>query len=186
MSLWVNLSAYGRIRGCSSEAVKQAIKAGRLKNSVRQNQKGKWEVNPEVANLEWHLNTDHTRRFNAKNPDLIFRPEPTPAPFVRTDMQRPVEHPEDCMFPPISESRAKLEAFKAGLAQLEHDKEVGKLVDADAVKAEWFKIVTEAKTKFMALPAKVKANIPRLTVAEVSIVERLVLEALEDLSHANY
>ena len=175
------------MRGCSSEAVKQAILAGRLKNSVRKKENGKYEVNPEVANLEWQLNTDHTRRFNAKNPDLIFRPEPTPAPYVREDIKRQEEPSlDDAAYPAISESRAKLESFKAELAKLEHDREVGTLVDAEAVKTEWFKIITEAKTKFLALPAKAKANIPDLTIADTSVLERLVREALEDLSHANY
>lgn len=173
---YCNLSEYARLRGVSSQAVKYAIETGRLKNSVRQKANGKWEVLPDIANVEWDANTDSTKQHNIKNKPA------RPAPFIRPGF-RPAEAAPQENGISFVEAKAAREYYLAELARLEYEEKSEKLVDAEKVKSAWFKIITETKTKLLALPTKARANMPHLTLGDVSVLERLVREALEELSH---
>lgn len=176
---YCNLSEYARLRGVSSQAVKYAIETGRLKNSVRQKANGKWEVMPDIANVEWDANTDSTKQHNLKNK------APRPAPFIRPGFKPPES---DAPQSGISfvEAKAQREYYLAELARLEYEEKSEKLVDAEAAQQAWFKIITETKTKLMALPTKARANLPHLSLADVAILERLVRESLEELANGKY
>ncbi len=180
MTVWVNLSAFARMRGISSQAVKLAIESGRLKNGARKKENGKYEVNPEVANLEWSMNTNHSMRRNVKDPTQKYI-DTTPEPYVKPGVDRVQTKTSDAQ-ESIAESRAMFERYKALLAKQEYEENAGKLVDAEAVKAEWFKLITEAKTKLLALPSKIKAVLPHLKISEVAAIERVLRETLESLS----
>lgn len=189
--MWVTITEYARMRNVSPPAVRCAITDGRIKNGARKNPKGKYEVNPEVADIEWRTNTDPSMRRNVKDLNQKYFddvpvphiatpvekiPEISPPPYFRT------EEPQSPQLTALKESRAKLELYKALLAEQEFKKNAENLINAEEVKAVWFKIITEAKTKIMSLPSKAKANIPHLTLNEVATLDNLVRECLEDLA----
>lgn len=60
----------------------------------------------------------------------------------------------------------------------------GELVDAAAVRGRLSAMVTQARDKLLAVPVKAKGRIPTLTVDDVEIIETLITETLEGLSHA--
>lgn len=165
---WVSPNVYASSRGVTKQAVLKAIKTGRLIKSVKKNDQDKWEVNPEAADLEWEANTDKSKQNN------VIRPE-------RPAVQTALFYPDHEM--PLTEARRMKEQYNALLAKLQFDLDSGKYVDTETVSSEWFKIVTAAKTKLLALPSKAKANLPHLTPSDIDALDRIVREALEDLSH---
>ena len=72
----------------------------------------------------------------------------------------------------------------ADLARLDFEKKAGILVNADEVKAEWFKLITEAKTRLLAVAAKCRTQCPSLSPIDISIIENLIREELEELANA--
>lgn len=49
----MNVNEYAERKSVSPQAVRKAIAAGRLKASVVQDRKGKYDIDPRVADLEW-------------------------------------------------------------------------------------------------------------------------------------
>ncbi len=168
----VTQAEFAALKGVSAQAVGQAIRDGRLEKClVYEKGKNKPRINPVIAAKEWEQNTDHSKR--TVGADLRVKP-PTTADGLDPEPAKGGNV--------LYQSRMMYEAYRARTAKLEYEKAAGKLVDADAVKSTWVKIVTDAKTKIMALPSKAKSNIPHLTTADVATLERLVREALEDIS----
>ena len=172
---YCNLSEYARLRGVSSQAVRYAIDSGRLKNSVRQKSNGKFEILPDIANIEWDANTDVTKQNNMKNKPSRPTAFVKPGHQIRTGDNNPAID--------FNNAKAQREWYMAELARLEFEQKDGKLIDAEEAKSAWFKIITETKTKFLALPTKARANLPHLTLGDVSVIERLVRESLEELAN---
>lgn len=168
----VTQAEFAKLKGVSAQAVGQAIKDGRLKAClVYTKGKNKPRINPVLAAKEWEQNTDHSKRTVGK--DIRIKP-PTTAEGVDPEVGKGGNV--------LYQSRVMYEAYRARTAKLEFEKASGKLVDAEAVKKLWLKIVGDAKTKIMSIPSKAKSNIPHLTNADVLTLERMVREALEDLS----
>ena len=176
----ITVAEFARIKGVSPPAVWKAIQNKRLVNClIYDGIHKKPRSDPVVAAQEWERNTDHSKR--TVGADIRIQPE-RPKPYVKPDVPRPDEPPV-AGGPSLNQSRAVREAYQARLAKLDYEERSGKLIDAEAVKNEWFKLITEAKTRLLAVPSKSKANIPHLTLAEVGIIERLIREALEDISN---
>lgn len=149
---YCSMSEYARIRGCSHEAVRCAIKSGRLVNSLREKQPGKFEIDPVVANLEWELNTDKSKQFNIKN-------KPTHparmAPFIR-DPTAPINVDNDRI--DLASARLMKEKYAALLAELEFQQKSGILIPAEAVRHEAFKLGRSIRDSMMNIPDRVAAE----------------------------
>lgn len=168
----VTQAEFAALKGVSAQAVGQAIRDGRLdKCLVYEKGKSKPRINPVIAAKEWEQNTDHSKR--TVGADLRVK-----APTTAEGLDAEGSKGGNVLY----QSRVMYEAFRARTAKLEYEKAAAKLVEADQVKNAWVKIVTDAKTKIMSIPSKAKANIPHLTTADVATIERLVREALEDIS----
>ncbi len=181
----MNLSGYAKYRKVSAEAVRLAILDGRLKTSIRDitpagGKNKKYEIDEIAADLEWEANTDSSKRFNVKHdksdsvlderpPDSAGSSEPSAMPSGQLTMKQ---------------AQALDTEYSARLRALKLSQEMGKLVDVEAVKNEWLKMITEAKTKLLALPVKAKANLPHLTASDVSVLDRLMREILTDIADA--
>lgn len=79
-------------------------------------------------------------------------------------------------------SRARREAANALVAELEAKKMQGELVPLAEVRAEVVQRYTLARTKLLAVPARVRQRAPHLAGADVRLVEDLIREALEEIA----
>lgn len=166
----ITVAEFAQIKGVSATAVHKAIAGGRLVNCLIHDPKYKKpRINPVVAAQEWERNTDHNKRHHGN--DVRAMPE-NPAPFEKVPGA-----------PVAPSAKQIMENYKARILKMEYEERAGVLIDAAQVKEAWFKIVTEAKTKILGLPAKAKTNLPHLTAGDVAILDRLCREALEELAH---
>ena len=148
--MWLNLSEYCRQRGCSSVAVKKAILAGRLKESVRQKSNGKWQVNPETANIEWQINT-RAPAFYGRVVPLGFS---LPAETTKSDQRN---------MSVLYQARIMHEVYRAKLTKLDYDERIGKLVDAEKVKNENFKLARMVRDAMLTIPDRLAAEVAGMT-----------------------
>lgn len=158
----LNLSQYARLRGCSVEAVRVAIKSGRLVNAVSKNEKGKTLIDPVVANLEWAANTDGSKQHNIKNKPP--RPEPI-TPFLKHGVD--IEEVAGGKGITASQGRDILEVYKAKLAKLEYEEKVGKLIDSEKVKTSAFKIARMVRDSLLNIPDRLAAELSGITEADI-------------------
>lgn len=84
--------------------------------------------------------------------------------------------------PPYAESRARSEAERARLLELERLEREGVLVYRETAEASFAQAVAIAKTRLLGVPTRVKHRIPRLDVAEVEVISDLIREALEEIA----
>ena len=171
----ITVAEFAKIKGVSATAVHKAIASGRLVNCLISDPRYKKpRIDPVVAAQEWEKNTDHNKRHTGKD----LRPRPERA----EPLERAPHNPGGQVAPTAKQI---MDNYKARLLKLDYDRRAGLLIEADKVKSEWFKIVTEAKTKILGLPAKAKANLPHLSPADIAVIDRLCREALEDLANGN-
>lgn len=187
--------AYARHRaerglpGTTHRAVQKAIQAGRIQVT------DDGLIDSELADRQWAANSSEGHRRNllqeetakakAKPGAKAKAKAATTAPANRAPPAPAPDLPEVPEAEPgmsLAEASALEKVWKAKLAELEFEEKSGRLVSAEEVQAKWVELVTISKTKLLALPAKCKARIPRLTGAEVGIIDELIREALEELA----
>ena len=161
-------SHYAKHRGCSPQAVFDAIEKGRLDKSVERKPSGRYLVDVELADAEWSANTDTGTgsAAHAKN-----RPAEPHEPAEPGD---PMTYAED---------RAQHERFKARLAELELETRESKLVNADDVKRESFKAARQVRDAMLNIPDRVAGELAAES-NQFKVHQRLVKEirrALEEL-----
>lgn len=168
----ISANAYAKHRAVSLQAVLKAIREGRLPTSAVQRKSGRWDIDPEVADIEWQQNTDSGQGApaHAKN----RQDQPAPAGDAEPEDGEPITY---------AQARAQHERFKARLAQLELEQREGKLVEADAVKRESFRTARLVRDALLNLPDRIAAELANET-NQFKVHQRLVSEirrALEDL-----
>ena len=147
----VTISEFARIRGVSHEAVRKAVKVGRLSKSVVFGKTGKPRLMPDLAEQEWTANTDSAQqRVPATAPP---RPEPDPEPAAK-------DEPRTATF---QQARTLREAYMARLAKLEFDEKSGLLVKAEAVKNEAFKTARIVRDGLLNIPDRIAAELANET-----------------------
>jgi phage terminase Nu1 subunit (DNA packaging protein) len=82
----------------------------------------------------------------------------------------------------LNEASAEEKKYKALLAKMEYQKQLGELVQAKDVEAATASLFTVIRTKLLAVPSKARAISPHWTLKDVDLVDRLIREALEELS----
>lgn len=85
--------------------------------------------------------------------------------------------------PSLAQSRAVREAYSARLAKLEYEKAIGKVVEADAVKTQAFKVARSVRDALLNIPDRVASELaaeadPARVHARLSGEIREVLQAL--------
>lgn len=168
----MSVRAYARRRGVSAPAVLNAIKAGRLRASLVSTPGGMKIADPDLADREWDENTDLSRAPGYVRARAEGRSDEAPAP-PSSDDEKPMS---------LLEASALEKQWNARLAELKYHKETQGLVDAAKFKERLVEVHTRARTKLLGLPAKMKTAIPVLTRADLVTVDRLIREALEELS----
>ena len=159
--------AYSISREISLPGVVKAINSGRLAKSVTKLPNGRYEIDPELADQEWQMNTDTGKHGKTRS----FT-EPVPAA---------IEEPGETLT--YAEARAQHERFKSRLAELEVATIEGKLVNADKVKREAFRAARQVRDSLLNLPDRLAAELAAET-NQFKVHQRLVKEirrALEEL-----
>lgn len=160
MSGLMSQRAYAAHRNVSHTAVQKAIKAGRI-TLVN----GK--IDAVQADRDWEVTTaPHQTVLSA-----------TPKPGVSQGAEPPITGGAN-----YQQARAVREGYLARLARLDFEQKNRKLIDIDEVKVLWFKLISETKTKLLGVGSKAKQHIPHLSMEEISIIDRLQREALEELA----
>lgn len=166
----LSANAYAKRRGVTHAAVLKAITEERLKESVRKRGPG-YQIDPELADREWALNTDSGTGYPAH---ASRSPETTPGAPETGGGDLPISY---------AEARAQHERFKARLAQLELEQREGKLVEAEAVKREAFRVARLVRDALLNLPDRVAGELAAET-NQFKVHQRLsheIRRALEDL-----
>lgn len=162
--------------GVSRQAVYKAIKTGRL--PVVRTADGGGLIRSESLREDWAANTQTRVGVGPKPPagERSFPPE-------RPKRERSLTEPEPGdLVPDYNESRARTEYLKAELLELERKEKEGLLVRSADVQAKWVEVVTISRTKVMGVVSKAKQRVPDLTQDQISILEDIVREALEELA----
>jgi hypothetical protein len=176
---WVNLSEYGRQRGCTSQTVKVAIESGKLRQSVRQKANGKWEVLPDAANIEWALTRKNTTMTDILPPNAPSIEAVKSAARNQSTVNN-VNPDKISLF----EAQRRHENAKAEKAELQLAEYKGTLVNADDIKTEAFKMARMVRDGMLNIPDRVAAEFAGMTAA-FDIHKRLTDEihkALESLA----
>jgi phage terminase Nu1 subunit (DNA packaging protein) len=163
----VSLAEYGRRRGVSAEAVRRAIQSGRLREAVTRDAKGNPKIDPEIANGEWEANTSDNRGWHAQE---------NAKKTADADMK---------VSGSLNQSRAIKEAYLARLAKLEFEERSGKLISADDVKHQAFKVARTVRDSILNLPDRVAAQLAAETdpgAVHLILTEEL-RKALEELQN---
>ncbi len=129
----VSIRQYAKERGCSHEAVRRAIAAGRLKKAVTK--KGRnYDIDILKANQEWELNTDDTKQNNMGSQATIKSPS-------------------------LAQARAVREMYAARLTQLEFEEKSGLLCKVADVKLEYFQKTRVARDALLNVPVRVVSEL---------------------------
>jgi len=158
----VTVAEYARLKGITNDAVRKAIKAGRLKDALVTNEKGRLRVIPDVADREWQENTAHHRK-------------PGPQAVVGGAINHDPLLDDDAEIPNFNVSRAKREAYQAELARLEYEEKQGTLVNAEAVKKEAFRVARLVRDAMLNIPDRIAAELAADTDT-FSVHKRLTAE----------
>lgn len=164
-----------RAMGVTREGVYKAIKDGRL--SVIHTADGRELINSETMREEWKRNTQ-ARVGRGPKPPAGTRSTP-PTRKKPDNLAQTTES-----IPDYDESRARTEHLKAELLELDRKQKESLLVRTEDVQHKWIEIVTIARTKAMGIPTKAKQRIPDLDAEQISILEDIVRETLEELSES--
>jgi phage terminase Nu1 subunit (DNA packaging protein) len=185
----VSMSEYARLRGVSEGTVRRAVKLKILIKSVQRSvppggKRAFVIIDSDLADLEWPP--------CGQEMDLKLLKESENAPDAEPDLESDepddsLENSDDILTKKVetrqnyAESRASREAYAAKLAQLSFEEKSGKLVDADEVKREAFKIGRQIRDTLMSIPDRVAAEFAAET-NQFKIHTRLIEEIRKALS----
>ena len=181
----ITLTEYAARRGVSKVAVSKAIAAGRLRDSVVRDGRGRPAiVSAELADREWEART----RQQAAPPAPRAKPEPRPRQFSAPPAP-PADADADGDLPDYQVSRARLEAAKArretalaDVAELDAAERKGELVPVAEARAEVAEAFTLVRTKILGVPSRLAQRLPGMSSDVVPVLESLIREALEELA----
>ena len=161
----MNLREYSRSRkqrglpGGTHTAVRKAIITGRIRDSVTVTRKGSRttvEIDAAAADAEWDKNTDVTQ---SRPPEIAAGP--ADVGFAGGD-QRPGD-PRDGASQELQQRIRQAQAirltFQAKLAQLEFEQASGKVVLADVVRSEQYRVARMVRDAIRGIPDRIAAQL---------------------------
>lgn len=178
----MTVRAYARHRGISHTAVQAAIRKQRLSASLQREGKKVW-IDAAVADQEWAANTDLTKAPTAVKERAAAREEePAAADAPELDGTLPLEGGTLEGVLTLSQVAIAEKYWSAKRKELEYQARAQELVPAKDVSDRLTGIFTRCRTKLLGIPAKLKTALPQLSHQEVSLIDGLVREALEELA----
>jgi hypothetical protein len=180
---------YAQRRDISRQAVLKAIQSGRLSESVRK-QGGKYVIDVEAADREWEANTDAF--IGGKGGGMNKRiAEPAPkVRDIRAAAERLAKFQDAAEVPPLRESQAVKEAWRANLARLEYEEKARTLIPVAEVEAGIFEWLRRIRDAFLNCPARIADEVasaagsvsPQERYEVLAILQREINQVLEQLT----
>lgn len=174
----VSVRAYARHRGIADNAVRKAIKAGRI------TPESDGTIDIAKADAAWDANTDHTKRHD-------------PAAFKDIDPEEAMNSVKQTLaengraahgMNSFTQARTAHEIAKAHLARQRLQEKKGQLINKDMVKAHVFRLGRQFRDAWINWPSRVSAQMAaELQVDEHVLhmtIERYVREHLNELGDA--
>lgn len=165
----VTTNQYAEMRGVTRQSVARAIAKGDIPPAaVERRGKGKrWVfviVDVDLANRSW-----------SPVPDEQIEAASEPGPLSNLAEDRGARDL-------IRQAKRRYEAARAQREELHLALESGKLIEIKTAIEVFGRMVTEAKTKLLAVARHARSRLPHLSVDDMLVVEGLIREALEELS----
>lgn len=180
---FLSFRQYARHRGCSPQAVSDAVAQLRIPVvKVIKNGKTVELIDPEVADVEWDKNT--RTQFRNRQAELKFTPdEDDDDEFDSDEPAGPISFGPGKP-PSLIESRAWSEAYKAKISQVEYERAISAVIPTDVVEQIWTKILSTFRARMLSIPPKIAPQLEGLeNVNEIEkIIKDQIYEALNELS----
>lgn len=175
----MSLTAYARSRGVTDQAIRSAIKDGRIVEGASQDSKGRWSVVPSVADRELAQNSsiDHAARRGFGTAETVYGSDaPSETDGAPADPERMT----------LAEAKRVRAVAEAQLKKLELAERRGRLVPIEAVEVTVGKQFANVRQRLLAVPARVAHEVALLDdVAQVRLrIEAAITQALTDLVEA--
>lgn len=171
----IGIRETARRLGVSDTAVHKAIKSGRVKVAGKHPTNGRPLLAWPQVESDWLNHTDNSKRthvgptgtskvrskYAADTPEVhlpTVNDERPSAPPPVADAPRKPDDQGDAVAvksPNINQSRAVKEAYAARLAKLDYEERIGKLVPAEQVKVDAFKVARSVRDALMNIPDRV-------------------------------
>lgn len=171
----MSLKAFGRRHEVSGTAVERAVKAGRLRRSVRRDARGPYIADLELADHEWRTsrtkptNSGGRRRPRARAGNHNSAPaaapatppvQPAPAPDTPPiDGPAAAAAPATPSGPSLVESQVRLAEQRAEALELANRRQRGLLVEAAEVERAQFEIARTLRQRILNVPERL-ADLP--------------------------
>jgi hypothetical protein len=169
----MTVRAYARHRGITHPAVLRAIEDGR----IRKRPDGK--IDSAEADRLWEQRTDPSKPLNSVTGNPKHR-RPAGGPSLpmgsRGDPGGTGGSPNERFTSSYAAASAIEKTYKAKREKIAYERDIGKLVDADEVRAATFKAGRAARDRMLGIPARLAAVLA--AVSEPAEVQRLLEEAI--------
>lgn len=171
----VKLSEFADLIKVSPQAVRKAIKEGRIKEGAIKGKRG-WLIEPNLAIKEWKENTNSSQqRLSSDNEQT---------------KQQGADLPPNISY---TKARAYGEQFKAKLLELEFREKAGMLVKADDIKIQQFKTVRLLRDAIENIPIRIVNEVsavagvkdPEMRHEIMLIMQREIKSALTSIADSN-
>lgn len=181
----ISVAEFATQRGVSPQAVRKAIKAGRLNRSVERKGPRNYVIDPEVAELEWSRNTEpqyqrsaeqiNAGKARARGED-VEPPGPPPAGKGPAGT--------------YASAKAAAEGYKAMLLKLDYEERTGRLVNAEDMKRVRFESGRRVRDAVLRIGPQMIGEIakaaggmtPDQRADVLLVIERHLVGALEALA----
>ena len=163
MSDLLSLSKYATHRGCSLQAVQDALASGRI---VAEMKGGRRFIDPVKCDAEWAANTNHNQRHNSREGQFA-------------NYNGGQGNSSGITVPAFQESRAIREAYQARITKLEYEQKKGILIERDAVKANSANTAKIVKDNLRLIPGKLSAELASET--DPHTIEQKLMGAIDEV-----
>jgi hypothetical protein len=136
----VSLRAYARHRGVTLAAVQKALATRRIQRAPDGG------IDVEAADRDWSRNTEPLQQQNGITGG--HAPKPGAAPIA----QQTIAEPPPAAASSLAQSQSVRIAYQARLAKIEYEERLGKLVQADEVRAAAFRAARVVREQLLGLP----------------------------------
>jgi hypothetical protein len=180
--------AFARWLGVDEKAVRKAIATGRLERSLGRVHDRVVIVDRALAKREWFANRDPSKvRPGAPAGASATRRAPGRAQKGDRGPRPPADNgkPQDPEAETFAAVRRRSTEAQARLREMEADRRAGLLVPLAEVERREAARVVRARTKLLALTARLRHQLPHLTASDMLEIDRLVREALEELGRGD-
>ena len=185
----ITVAEFAAQRGVSPQAVRKAIKAGRLKRGVERKGPRNYVIDPDVATLEWERNTApqlqrtaeqiNTGKARARGED-VPDPGPLPPPGNKGGAGT------------YASAKAAAEGYKAMLLKLDYEERSGKLLDKAAAERSFAAAGMQVRDAVMRTSQQMVGEISTAVgglsqeqrAAVLQVIDRHHVKALEELVRA--